>query len=95
MQKTNIKDVLVSTELAVGLLEVLEKASGKGGLKGQARIRALQYAHLLKTRLTQDQGNESIHLSLQAIANILRIIFMMFVPDPLVHAILMSIERMF
>jgi hypothetical protein len=85
METTKPQQVLVSTELAAGLLEVLEETRGK---------RAKTYAKLLQNVLAKDRGKAAIPLPMSTIASILRILLMVFLPDSTVHTILMTLERL-
>ena len=85
MQKISQQDVLVSAQLAVELLEVLEETSGK---------RAKVYAKLLGKALEKNRGKAAIPVPLATIASILRLMLMVFLPDSTVHTILMTLERL-
>lgn len=87
MSKTKNKEVLVSTELAEGLAEVLESALSKGQLRGCEKQLAAAYAEMLAGRLASNENSTHIQVSIELIANILRIILMILVPDPLIRGL--------
>lgn len=94
MVKKRQKDVLVSTELAEGLVAVLNSAIAKKQLKGREKHLASAYAELLAARLLENEDKARITISVQLIANILRIILMILVPDPLIRGLVEFLGRM-
>lgn len=94
MAKKRQTDVLVSAELAEGLVAVLKSAIAKGQLKGRERRLASAYAELLAGRVAAQENNARITLSIILIANILRIILMILVPDPLVRGLVEFLTKM-
>ena len=93
MIKKKQTDVLVSIELAEGLVAVLESALIKGQLKGREKRLASAYAELLALRVQTNENNARISLSITLIANILRIILIVLVPDPLVKGLIKFISK--
>ena len=95
MEAFETKDIVVPTELAAGLVEVLQKASGRGGLKGTARKQAQWYANVLTIDLVKNKGTQSIRVPMEVVAYILKLLLMIALPESLVHVIMMTIEKMY
>ena len=95
MEAFETKDIVVPTELAAGLVEVLQKASGRGGLKGAVRKQAQSFANVLRTSLAKDKGTQNIRVPMEIVAYILKLLLMIALPESLVHVIMMTIEKMY
>ncbi len=85
MEKLAQQDILVSADVAAGLLDVLQETSGK-----RAKFLAGQLARALEN----NKGKRPVRLPMAMIAQILRVLLLVFFPESTVHAILLTLERL-
>lgn len=93
MPNTKQKDILVPREVTVGLVDVLRRASVNGQLKGKDRRHAIVFADVLEGSIATSEHKARVGISIQVVANILRIILMVIKPDPIVRAVIMILGR--
>jgi hypothetical protein len=87
MPKIKTKEILIPADLAAELVSTLQAVSTKRQVPlGQKQL-AAGLATLLATKLKQSDGKEQFGVSVELIANILRIILMILIPDPLIRGI--------
>ena len=86
MQSTNSQEILVPADVTVGLITVLSNALDANQLTPTQQKSVKLYVATLETALHKKEQSAKIGLSIQLIANILRIILMIIKPDPIVKA---------
>jgi len=86
MQSTNFQEISVPADVVIGLLAVLTNAKETNQLTPAQLKSVLVYAATLELALEKKEQSAKIGLSIQLIANILRIILMIVKPDPIVKA---------
>jgi hypothetical protein len=83
MSKTKTKEILIPVDLAIELVSTLQAVSTNRQVPlGQKQL-AAGLATLLSSKLKQSAGKEQFGVSVELIANILRIILMILIPDPI------------
>ncbi len=93
MTNTKQKEILVPLEVTVGLVDVLRRASTNGQLKGKDRRLAVVFADVLEGSVATSEHKARVSVSIQVVADILRVILMIIKPDPIVKAVIMILGR--
>ena len=86
MAQPKLTTIVIATDIAAGLVDVLEEAAANSRLLPKQRKLAAAYAQVVAKSITTGQDQARVRLSMNVVANTLRIILMVIKPDPLVKA---------
>lgn len=87
MPVTKQQTVFISAEVTRGMVAVLKAAAENRSLKHRERRLAEAYAAVLEKTIAAKESQSKVKLSVNVIANTLRVILMVIKPDPLVKAL--------